>query len=454
MTMNPRHVVYFSTALLADGWANDVRITIADGAVIAIETGVAAQPGDQWQGVGLPGLPNLHSHAFQRGMAGLAETRGPSDDSFWTWRDIMYRFVDRLTPHHLQAIASLAYVEMLEGGFTRVGEFHYLHHDRDGRPFADPAAMSAAIVAAAQDSGIALTHLPVFYAHAGFGGLPPGEGQRRFVHDIDGFAALLDRLRATLSPLPDAVLGLAPHSLRAVTPQQLAALVPQTDGPIHIHIAEQVKEVDDCIAWTGARPVAWLLANMAVDSGWCLVHATHMTDAETQALATTGAVAGLCPITEANLGDGLFPASAFLAAGGAYGVGSDSNVLIDATEELRLLEYGQRLGARGRNIMTAAGGSTGGALYRAALTGGARALGVSAGLAVGAPADFLTLDPDHPSIAGRQGDALLDGLIFAAGRSAIDGVWRRGRRLVEKGRHIDRDRIAERYRRVLAQLLA
>jgi formiminoglutamate deiminase len=363
----------------------------------------------------------------------------------------MYRLVDRLTPGHLHAIAAMAYAEMLEGGFTRVGEFHYLHHDRDGRPFADRAAMSLAIFEAAAETGIALTHLPVFYAHAGFGGLPPGEGQRRFVHDIDGYRALVDALRQPIGGLPDAVLGVAPHSLRAVTPDELGGLV-DGEGPIHIHVAEQAKEVEDCLAWSGARPVEWLLDHAPVDARWCLVHATHMTDAEAGRLAATGAVAGLCPITEANLGDGIFPAAPFLAKGGLYGVGSDSNVLIDATEELRLLEYGQRLAARRRNLLAPAGGSTGGALYRAALAGGARALGGAGGLAVGAPADLVALDMDHVSLAGRSGDAILDGWIFAAGRSAIDRVWRRGRQVVCGGRHHDRERIAARYRACLGEL--
>jgi formiminoglutamate deiminase len=314
--------------------------------------------------------------------------------------------------------------------------------------------MSAAIVAAAGETRIALTHLPVFYAHGGFGGLPPGEGHRRFINDVNGFAALLDRLRPMLASLPDGILGLAPHSLRAVQPDQLIQLFAMSPGPIHIHIAEQVKEVDDCLAWSGARPVEWLLGNTPVDARWCLVHATHMTDAETRALAASGAVAGLCPITEANLGDGLFPAAAFLEARGRYGIGSDSNVLIDMPEELRLLEYGQRLATRSRNVMAPAGGSTGAALYRAALNGGAQALGGSAALEVGAPADFITLNAEHPSLVERAGDTLLDGLIFAGGRSAIDTVWRRGKRLVERGRHIDRDRIAARFRATLADLLA
>ena len=443
---------HFEQALMPGGWVHDVRLSVDQGLIADAEFGTSPQPGDERIRLALPGIPNLHSHAFQRGMAGLAEVRGTSDDSFWTWRETMYRFVDRLTPDHLRAIAAMAYAEMLESGFTRVGEFHYLHHDRDGTPFADRAAMSLAIFEAAAETGIALTHLPVFYAHAGFGGTAPGEGQRRFVHDIDGYAALLDALRGPLAALPDAVLGIAPHSLRAVTPDELGELV--GPGPIHIHIAEQVREVEDCLAWSGARPVEWLLDHAPVDPRWCLVHATHMTDAEAMRLAASGAVAGLCPITEANLGDGIFPAAAFLAQGGLYGVGSDSNVLIDATEELRLLEYGQRLAARGRNRLAPPDASTGGTLYRVALTGGARALGAVAGLAIGAPADFVTLDRDHVSLVGRDGDGLLDGLIFAAGRSAIEGVWRRGRRVVANGRHIDRDRIAARYRKVLGEILA
>jgi len=445
---------HFERALLPGGWARGVRLSVVAGIVADIATGADPAARDERHALALPGLPNLHSHAFQRGMAGLAERRGASDDSFWTWREAMYRFVDRLTPDHLRAIAALAYAEMLESGFTRVGEFHYLHRDRDGRRFAEPAAMSLAIIDAAAETGIALTHLPVFYAHGGFGGAAAGEGQRRFVEDRDGYATLLARLRGALASSPDAVLGVAPHSLRAVTPDELADVVGLAEGPIHIHIAEQRKEVADCVAWSGARPVEWLLDHAPVDARWCLVHATHMSEAEAARLGASGAVAGLCPITEANLGDGLFAAAPFLAAGGVYGVGSDSNVLIDATEELRLLEYGQRLAAHGRNRLAPPGGSTGGALYRAALAGGARALGAAAGLAAGAPADFVTLDTAHVSLAGREGDAVLDALIFAAGSRAIDGVWRRGRRLVAQGRHRDRERIAARCRAALTELLA
>ncbi len=445
-------VHFFDQLLLPGGWTRSVRLTIVDGAVSSIEDGLH-QPGDATHAIGLPGLPNLHSHAFQRGMAGLAETAAPNEDGFWTWREVMYRFVDRLTPDDLLAIAAMAQVGMLEGGFTRVGEFHYLHHDPAGAAYANPAAMAQAIVAACEETGIALTLMPVFYAHSGFGALPPTHGQRRFIHDLDGFARLMEASRAALGSLPDTVLGIAPHSLRAVTPEHLAALAATHDGPIHIHIAEQVREVADCVAWSGARPVEWLLANAQVDARWCLVHATHITPAETLALARSGAVAGLCPITEANLGDGVFPARDFLDAGGSYGIGSDSNVLIDATEELRLLEYGQRLTRRQRNVLND-GRSTGGALYRAALAGGAQALGVTPGLSIGASADFITLDAGHPALFARSGDALVDGLVFAAGRSAIDGVWRRGRQVVADGRHVARDRVAARYRATLTDLLS
>ena len=448
--------LWFGQAMLVEGWRQDVRLTIRDGRIAGVDAGVPPRPGDERHGIALPGLPNVHSHAFQRGMAGLAEQAGPGGDSFWTWRAAMYRFVDRLDPEGLRAIAALAYVEMLESGFTRVGEFHYLHHDPAGEPYGDPAEMARAIVEAAKESGIALTLLPVFYAHAGFGGGAPEAGQRRFVNDVDGFARLVEGAREALEGLPDAVLGVAPHSLRAVTADELAAPLPLApDGPVHIHVAEQQAEVDACLAWSGQRPVEWLLDHADVDARWCLVHATHMTDAETQAVARSGAIAGLCPVTEANLGDGLFPLRAFVEAGGRYGIGSDSNILIDCAEELRLLEYGQRLVHRARNVMAGgAGRSTGADLYEGALAGGAAALGVEAGIAPGRSADIVSLTLDHPSLARRQGDALIDSFLFAAGRSAIDCVWRHGEKLVSQGRHRIRDRAVRDYQRILERLIA
>jgi formiminoglutamate deiminase len=452
--------LWFDSALLPWGWARQVRLQIADGVIRAISSDAAPEPGDERHALGLPGLCNLHSHAFQRAMAGLTEVRGPTGDSFWSWRALMYRFVDRLTPDDVEAIAALAYLEMLEAGFTRVGEFHYLHHDPDGRAYADPAEMAGRIAAAADQTGIGLTLLPVFYAHANFGGVAPSEGQRRFIHDIDSYAQLIAASRRAVAHLPDALVGVAPHSLRAVTAEELSAITPLAgDGPIHIHIAEQTREVDDCLAATGQRPVAWLLDHQPVDRRWCLVHATHMAPSEVLAAAQSGAVAGLCPITEADLGDGVFAGQAYLSAGGRFGVGSDSNVLIDAAQELRLLEYSQRLTARARNVLAPdEGGSTGAALFRGAFAGGAQALGSGAlgveafGLTAGAGADVISLDTDHPSLAGKRGDAVLDAWIFAASAGMIDCVWRRGLKRVERGRHRGRGAVVARYIGAMARL--
>ena len=447
--------LWFETALLPTGWAERVRVAVVDGRITSITEAVDPEAADRRGTIALPGLPNLHSHAFQRAMAGLTEARGPNADSFWTWRDLMYRFVDRLDPEMVEAIAAMAFVEMLECGFTRVGEFHYLHHDPGGRPYGDRAEMGARVASAAAETGIGLTLLPVFYAHAGFGGLPPLPGQRRFTNSLESFGRLLEASRSAVSSLPDAVVGAAPHSLRATTESELVAVAALAGGPIHIHIAEQVQEVDDCLLWSGARPVAWLLDRLPVDPGWCLVHATHMTVEETRRLATSGAVAGLCPITEANLGDGLFPARDFLAGGGTFGIGSDSNVRIDATEELRLLEYGQRLHHRARNVLSPGPGrSTGAALYRGALAGGSQALGASAALRPGASADIVVLGAQHPDLAGRSGDALLDALVFAAGSRLVKEVWRAGVRVVEDGRHRYRDRIVARYCSAMGRLTA
>jgi len=449
---NPQRF-HAAQSLLPQGWARDVRIDCADGRVVAVAAGVPAGADAQALGVVVPGLGNLHSHAFQRAMAGLTEVGGRSGDSFWSWRELMYRFLDRLTPDDLQAMAEQAYMEMLESGFTRVGEFHYLHHAPDGRRYADHAEMSGRIAAAANATGLGLTLLPVFYAHSDFGGAAPLPAQRRFLHDVEGFAALLDGCRQALRDTPDAVLGLAPHSLRACTPRQLQALPALVDGPVHIHIAEQVREVDACLAWSGQRPVQWLLGNMPVDERWCLVHATHLEADEVHGIAASGAVAGLCPITEANLGDGLFPMREFVEQGGRFGVGSDSNVLIDAAEELRLLEYGQRLALRGRNVVSPGALSSGRWLYQQAQAGAAQALGVQAGLAVGAPADLVELDTSHPSLHGREGDALLDSWVFAARGGAVRSVWRNGRQWVRDGRHVHRDAVAVRYRAALQRIL-
>ncbi|MBR0750013.1 formimidoylglutamate deiminase [Bradyrhizobium japonicum] len=449
--------LHFASALLPSGWANDVQMVITAGAIAEVTPGVAPAPGDERHGIALPGLASLHSHAFQRGMAGLAELRGDSTDTFWTWRDTMYRFALAMTPDDVAAVATLLYVEMLEQGFTRVGEFHYLHHDRDGSPYTDLAEMAASIAQGAEASGIALTLLPSFYAHGSFGGAAPHEGQRRFICSVDQFAALMAASRKAISRLPGANIGIAPHSLRAVTPGELAAIIPIADGgPVHIHAAEQVKEVEDCLAWSGRRPVQWLLEHAPVDQRWCLIHATHTTDAEVTAFARTGAVAGLCPITEASLGDGIFPAREFVDAGGAFGVGTDSNVLVGAADELRQLEYGQRLKHRERNVLSGgAGRSTGRTLFDHTLAGGARALAqATVGLEPGARADIVTLDSAHPSLAGRSRDAAIDGWIFAGGTGAIDCVWAGGQKVVEGGRHRLRQIARERFNAAVRRLLA
>ena len=448
--------VWFDTALLSDGWAHSVRVSHDDGVVTAIETGVAIGPDEERGAIGVPGLGNLHSHAFQRGMAGLAERRGRESDDFWSWRRVMYQFVDRLNPEDVEAIAALAYAEMLESGFTRVGEFHYLHHDRDGAPYDDPAELAARIAAAAAATGMGLTLLPVFYAHSGFGGAEPRPEQRRFVNTTDAYAALVEASRGAVKDLADGVVGVAPHSLRAATPEELALITPlAAGGPVHIHIAEQAREVDDCVAWSGRRPVEWLLDHAEVDACWCLVHATHLTEAEIDRLARGSAVVGLCPITEANLGDGLFPAARFVGAGGRFGVGSDSNVLIDAAEELRLLEYGQRLSRRARNVLASGQRpSVGGTLFCAALAGGAQALGVGkGGIRVGAAADLVSLDAGCAAFLGRDGDALLDGWLFAARGGAVDGVWRRGRKVVAEGRHVRKVELVQAFARTLDRVL-
>ncbi|UVO52422.1 formimidoylglutamate deiminase [Sphingomonas sp. SUN019] len=441
--------LWFASALLPDGWAERVRITIADGRIAGVERDVSAAAEDESHAVALPGLPNLHSHAFQRLMAGLAEAPGaPGQDDFWGWRTLMYRLVERLTPDDVAAIAALAYVEMAEAGFTRVGEFHYLHHAPDGRGYDDLAAMAAAIATAADETGIALTLLPVFYAHSDFGGALATAQQRRFVNDLDGFARLLDASRAAVRSLPDTIVGVAPHSLRAVAPDELDRLVTLANGaPIHIHVAEQVREVERCLAWSGQRPVDWLLDHAPVDERWCLIHATHVEESELARIIASGAVVGLCPVTEANLGDGIFPAADYLARGGAFGIGTDSNVRIDAAEELRLLEYGQRLTLRRRAVLAQDGRSTGRALFDAALAGGAQALGAIGGLAVGAPADIVALAEDSAT-----GDTILDRWIFARTRG-VDAVWRGGRRIVSEGRHVHRDAIERRYAQVAARLL-
>ena len=447
-------------ALLPGGWARNVRLEVdASGTLAAVSPDASATGAVRLAGPALPGICDLHCHAFQRAMAGLTERRAATADSFWTWRDVMYRFAARLTPKDLEAVAAQLYVELLKGGYTSVCEFHYVHRDPGGRPFANPAEMSERLVRAASQAGIGLTLLPVLYQTANFGGVPPHDGQRRFVTTVDEFLGIVQALRDSSAGDPNVRVGVAPHSLRAVPPEALRDVVRGLDAidraaPIHIHIAEQTKEVDDCLAWSGRRPVEWLLANQAVTSRWCLVHATHLTAGETDALAGSGAVAGLCPTTEGNLGDGFFPLPTFLARGGAFGVGSDSNVSTSSVEELRWLEYGQRLLHRRRGIASsAATPSPGLALYKGAVAGGASASGRPiAGLAPGQRADFLVIDADTPFLCGRGPDELADAIVFGGNANPIRDVFVGGRQVIDRGRHAHEDAALAAYRAAAGRL--
>jgi len=444
--------LWFDQALLSSGWARQVEFAIEGGTITSVTVETPPSPDAERHAIALPGLPNLHSHAFQRAAAGRTGRRGPGGDSFWTWRTEIYRLAQTLTPEAIGAIAGLAYAEMLESGFTHVGEFHYVHHQADGAAYDNPAEIAARLIDVAEDVGIDMTLLPVFYAHSDVGGAAPRPEQARFVSSLDLYADLLAACRQRAARTAGVQVGVAPHSLRAVTPDELTAVIALAQGgPVHIHVAEQMAEVARCEAVLGARPVAWLLANNNVDARWCLVHATHITAPELGAIVSSGAVAGLCPITEADLGDGLFPAAAFSQAGGVWGVGSDSNVLIDAAAELRWLEYGQRLVNQGRNILATGGRSTGRSVFDAALRGGAQALAADAhGLEVGAPANLISLDQGDPALWGRAGDDLLDGWIFAARTGVIDCVWTRGRLVVRNGRHLSRPHLEAAFKRAVA----
>jgi len=447
-------------ALLASGWQAEVRISIGgDGRITAIETGVKSKRGDLDLGSRalLPAPANLHSHAFQRAMAGLAEYRGTGEDDFWSWRDLMYRFVARLDPDDVEAIAAGVQMEMLEAGYAACGEFHYLHHKPDGSSYDNAAEMSARIAAAAHATGIGLTLLPVYYQRGGLDGRPLAGGQMRFGCSRDRFETLMSSAQMAVSDLaPDCNVGVAPHSLRAVPAEDLNWLHTLVPGqPVHIHIAEQTAEVDHIEAGYGARPVRWLLDNIAVDERWCLVHATHMQADEVKAFAASGAVAGLCPVTESNLGDGIFAGAEFLAQGGYVGIGSDSNVRICLAEELRTLEYSQRLRDQRRVVLTQDGLSVGRTLFSAVCRGGARATNRGSGeIAAGELADLVTLDRTSVHTAGLDGDFLLDGWIFAGDDRLVCDVFCAGRHMVREGNHIHRDRINAKFRQTLKRLRA
>ena len=450
-------MIFAKRALLDTGWAENVRLVTEDGCITKVSSGTTKVAGDVVVDTLLPALGNLHSHSFQRAMAGMTEFRVAGRDSFWTWRDLMYRFTAHLTPEQVEAFAALVFLEMQEAGYASVGEFHYIHHQQGGQCYSDIAELSNRVIAAASETGIGLTHLPVLYSYAGVGQRPLETGQMRFGNSVDQYSKLVEGAREGMKVLPaDCRVGIAPHSLRATSPEDLSTVLGTHDGgPIHIHISEQPKEVEEVLAALGARPVEWLLENADVNASWCLIHATHMSESETINMAKSGAVAGLCPITEANLGDGPFNGVTYRKAGGAFGIGSDSNVMISLTQELRTLEYSQRLRDLERNVFLVGEGSVGKSIYTGAAWGGAQALGRNAGvIAEGRLADLVAIDSNAQSLCALNNDNILDGLVFAANDSVATDLWSAGRHTVKEGRHIARDQIIANYRKAIASLLA
>lgn len=450
-------------ALLPGGWAQSVLLHWdIDGNLTDVQSGVS-RPDNvaAARGPVIPGMPNLHSHAFQRAFSGLTEYRGLAQDSFWSWRSLMYGFANRLSPEMLEDIASWLYLEMLEAGYTSVCEFHYVHHDQGGTPYADDALLSEVLLRAAKRVGIGTTLLPVLYQASGFGGKPPRKDQARFIRSTDNMLDLLQRLQP-LVQAQDAALGLAPHSLRAVPPESLRiaveglhSMAPQ--APVHIHIAEQQQEVQDCLAWSGQRPVEWLMSNAPVDTRWCLVHATHMTEGEYQKAAKSGAVAGLCPMTEANLGDGIFDAAQWCSHGGRWGIGSDSHACVNAAEELQMLEYSQRLALQQRNVLSATGQpQVATAMTLQAVAGGAQASGRPiGGLTVGQRADLVVLDAAHVALADLPVELAYSGHVFGSQRtSAISEVLVGGKSRVQYRRHELHDELQHAFTKTRRQLLA
>lgn len=464
--------VFAENALLPNGWAKNVLIEWDErGCIVSVKADshyaeAVAANGDQLITQAhhlMPGLTNLHSHAFQRAMAGLTEFRANAEDSFWTWRDLMYRFAARITPDQLECIATHLYIEMLKAGYTGVCEFHYLHHDTNGQPFDNPAEMSLRILSAATNVGISLTHLPVLYQYAGFGSQPANVGQKRFLHRIDAYQKLLTAVSAHLSD--HQTLGIAPHSLRAVNETSLQEAILAINSlnakaPVHIHIAEQQAEVDACIQWSGQRPIEWLQQRFDVNERWCLVHATHINEQERKTLSHSGAVAGICTTTEANLGDGFFPIESYVQDSyapnfGVWGVGSDSNTSVSPVEELRWLEYGARLRLQKRAVLCTQEQSVGDYLYRGALHGGARAAGRKAGkIAVGYMADLIQLDHGHAMFAHGDISRLLDSWIFSGHALVVQDVYVGGHQQVCKGVHRLEQVSMQNYQHALKTMLA
>jgi len=445
--------VFAHKALLPDGWADAVRLTIDAGSLRQVTRDAAAAAGDAVVSCAIPGLCNAHSHAFQRALAGRTEERSPAGhDSFWTWRERMYELAGRMDAELLRAVARQAYAEMLASGYTTVAEFHYLHRDPLGGEAG--GAMFDALAGAAADTGIRLAYVPVLYERSGFDAAGPEGRQRQFALSVDAF---LEHHAAAREHCGERVsVGIGAHSLRAVSAGSLRAIVTAAaarGGPIHLHIAEQQREVEQCLAVYQRRPVRWLLENFDVGPDWCLVHATHMDAAETETLAATGAVVCICPSTEANLGDGLFPLADFLAHDGRIAIGSDSHVSINPFEELRWLEYGQRLATQTRNVASYRGSHVGRELFERAVEGGAQASGQAlSGLCAGAPADLVTLYDDDPMLAGHGDESRLDALVFSGYQLPIDGVMVHGEWLVRNGEHRIRNEARNGFRAAIETL--
>lgn len=453
--------LYAESVLIGNQWQKNITLSInQNGLIESIEAGQAADS-EVVKGTIIPGMVNCHSHAFQRAFAGFSEYKANKADSFWSWRDIMYRFVAKMSPEDAHSVAQFLYLEMLKAGYTCVAEFHYLHHQSDGKSYANPAEMSLQVIDAAKQTGLSMTLLPVLYSYAGFGELSPSTAQARFIHSTDNYCKLIESLFQATQQEQTISLGIAPHSLRAVSHSQLDQIVPlmrslDPSAPIHIHIAEQLQEVEDCIDFYGQRPVEWLLANQSLDKHWCLIHATHLTSQEVKGLAVSGAVVGICPTTESNLGDGIFPTEDYLSLNGRLAIGSDSHIAVNVADELRSLEYAQRLTAHRRAVLTSADcSSVGQYLYQKASLDGALTVNQNVGeLAVGKRADLIVLDDQHPSLYAKQESTLLDSAIFATEKLPVKDVMVAGEWQIKNGFHPQQDLIKESYFKVMDKLTA
>jgi len=453
--------LYAEKVLIGNQWQQNKTLTVDENGNILAISDDFEDGAELVKGALIPGMVNCHSHAFQRAFAGFSEYRGKDADSFWSWRDIMYQFVAKMTPEDAHKVAKYLYLEMLQAGYTTVAEFHYLHHQVGGVFYSDPAEMSHQVINAALEVGLGITHLPVLYTYAGFGQLSPSIEQARFIHQSEDYCLLLEKVHKTYAHHSTFALGIAPHSLRAVSAEQLNQIVPfirqlENQAPIHIHIAEQLKEVEDCLSFYGKRPVEWLLDNFSeskhkIDKNWCLIHATHLTQSETNTLAKSGAVVGICPTTEANLGDGIYPAAEYLLQGGKFAIGSDSHIAVNVADELRTLEYGQRLIKHQRAVLVSENcSSVGQYLYHHAALHGANSVNQNVGeIAVGKRADFVVLDTDHPTLYAKQGSKILDAAIFACDRLPVKDVMVAGQWKIKQGEHVNSEKITQDYLSVM-----